>query len=216
MQNIFKIVLLIVALLCNVFAGFAQQKYDIGLRAYYTGYNVLLRWYPKDLDTYQKCVEEGFVVERRQQGSVEGWTTLSPILVGSFDEIYNLEKNRHEAAILNMILYKDQMMARIGREMPDSLPKVKAEYDEMTANPQAKSFFYAMFLLSAEFSVDISKYAALNYLDEKVQTQQGYEYRVRPKNNKLKLNCETVKITTNKKTELPRLSQLKSVRNDNK
>lgn len=200
--------------MCNAFAGLSQQKYDIKLKAFYTGYDVLLRWYPKDLDTYQKCVEEGFVVERRQLGVAEGWTTVSPILKGSYEEIANLEKKDKEATILNMILYKDQMEERIKHEMPDSLSKFREQYRQMTANPQAKSFFYVMFLLSTEFSVDIAKYSALNYLDDKVQTQQTYEYRVRPKNEKLKLNSETVKITTNKKTELPVLSQLKSLRDE--
>ena len=213
MRNINKLIVFVV-LLCNAFAGLSQQKFDIVLKAYYTGYNTLLRWYPKDIETYQKCVEEGFVVERRQPGSVEGWTTLSPIIKGSFGDIFNLEKKTKEAALLSMILYKDLTMERIKQEMPDSLDAFKEEYRQMTANPQAKSLYYAMFLLSTEFSVDIAKYAALNYLDDKVQTQQVYEYRVRPKNEKLKLSCEIAKITTNKKTELPAVSQLKSLRND--
>lgn len=213
MRNYSKI-LIAIALLCNAFAGFSQQKYDINLKAFYTGYEVLLRWYPKDIETYQKCVEEGFVVERRLIGSTEGWVELSPIYKGSYNEIADLERKDKEAALLNMILYKSQMEERIRREMPDSLSAFKEEYRQMTANPQAKSFFYAMFLLSTEFSVDIAKFSALNYLDNKVQTQQIYEYRVRPKNERVKLNCETVRIMTNKKTELPALSQLKSLRND--
>ncbi len=209
-----RLVFLIVALLCNTFVGFAQKKYDIALKAYYTGYGTLLRWYPKDLETYMKCVEDGFVVERRQPGSVEDWTVLSPIYKGSFGEIFNLEKKNKEAALLNMILYKDMMMERIKQEMPDSLSKFKEEYNQMTANPQAKSLYYAMFLLSTEFSVDVAKYAALNYMDDKVRTQQTYEYRIRPKNEKLKLTSEIVKLSTSKKTELPALSELKSKRND--
>ena len=138
MRNINKLIVFVV-LLCNAFAGLSQQKFDIVLKAYYTGYNTLLRWYPKDIETYQKCVEEGFVVERRQPGSVEGWTTLSPIIKGSFGDIFNLEKKTKEAALLSMILYKDLTMERIKQEMPDSLDAFKEEYRQMTANPQAKS-----------------------------------------------------------------------------
>ncbi|MCQ2233358.1 MAG: fibronectin type III domain-containing protein [Paludibacteraceae bacterium] len=201
----FLVLVLSILGLCNVVA---QTKYDIGLRLYYTGHDVLLRWYPKDLDIYQKCAEDGFIVERRQLGSVDGWIPIETVVKGSFDEISQLEKVDSKAGMLKLVLYKDRTIEEVTKNFPDSINIVKQSYKDMTSK-QSGPYFYGMFLLSAEFSVSLSKYAALNFLDETTQTQQEYTYRVRPRNAKLKYTSQEVTISTSRKTELPEMTQVK-------
>lgn len=203
-NSFFRILLLVSALLCGVAS--AQQKEDIGLRAFYTNGSVLLRWYPRDLKTYQSCAEDGFVIERRQQGDVEGWQEIGIIRKGSYEDITSIEWLEKNAEMLKLVLYKDRMIAELAKENPDSVKVYQKAYKDMQG--ESSAYFYGMFLLANEFSVPMSKYAALNFMDESVQTQQNYIYRVRPLNHKLKYTSQELNVGTFHKTELPPMSNV--------
>lgn len=200
----FYIILLVLANMCqNIFA---QEDFDIKLRVFYTGNNVLLRWYPQDYDTYVKCAKNGFVVERRQLGSAEGWQALSEVRIGSLNEFEQFESTEKNAGLFKYVLYKDELISRLSSTQPDSVKSLQNYYKQIQGD--SKNFLYGMMMLSTEFSVDLSRLAAVNFMDDMIRSQQTYEYRVVPANKSIKVKSEIVRLETSRRTQVMPMSKI--------
>lgn len=206
----FYIILFVLASMCQ--SLFAQEDYDIKLRVFYTGNHVLLRWYPQDYDTYIKCAKKGFVVERRQVGSAEGWQILGEVGIGSLNDFEELERKENNAGLFKYILYKDELINRLRATEPDSVKVLQNYYKQIQG--ESKNFLFAMMMLSTEFSVDLSRFAAVNFMDEMTSSQQTYEYRVLPADKSVKLKSEVVRLETNRRTQLKPMSTIQISRSD--
>ena len=200
----FYIILFVLASMCQ--SLFAQEDYDIKLRVFYTGNHVLLRWYPQDFDTYEKCAKKGFVVERRQVGDAEGWQILGEVGIGSLNEFEELERKENNAGLFKYILYKDELINRLRATEPDSVKALQNYYKQIQG--ESKNFLYGMMMLSTEFSVDLSRLAAVNFMDEMTRSQQTYEYRVLPADKSVKVKSEVVGLVTNHRTKLKPMSTI--------
>lgn len=200
----FYIILFVLASMCqNIFA---QEDFDIKLKVFYTGNNVLLRWYPQDYDTYVKCAKKGFAVERRQVGNVEGWQSLGVVEIGSLNEFEQWESKDSNAGLFKYILYKDELINRLRATQPDSVKVLQNYYKQIQGD--SKNYLYGMMMLSTEFSVDLSRLAAVNFMDEMTRSQQTYEYRVSPIDKSVKVKSEIVRLVTNRRTQLMPMSKI--------
>lgn len=186
----------------------AAQTADINVRAFYADNSVFLRWYPATYDIYMKCINDGFVIERRESSSAEGWSVVSTVKKADFSTIMNFSNQEPNVEILGVVLYKSQYIDHMLSSTPDLTKKdVEKKIAEMEKGNEA--YLYGMTLLQTEFSTNFAKFAALNYMDDKVRTQQSYEYRVRPANSKLNYSSSVVKVSTFRNDQFSAMSQLK-------
>ena len=203
-MNKIKSVLFFVVLLFNVGLGNAQ---DIFVRTFYTGNAVLLRWYPAKHDIYKACAKDGFVIERRQNGSADGWKAIETVHIGSFEEIDNLSRTEPNAELLNIVLYRDKVIDNYMKTHPDSSRQTILKHIEEVEKGHEK-FVYDMMLIQSEFSTNFAKYAGLNYMDERVNTQAVYEYRITPANSSLKYKSEVALVETNRKNTVCNMTRI--------
>ncbi len=184
---------------------FSQTKSDIAVRAFYYNKCVFLRWKVNDTKAYLKCSKDGFVVDRREAG--EPWQPMGQIRVGSYEEVDNYSARNKNGALLKLMLYKDEYMQQLIEENPTiNRDSLRRKFEKQTKGNDDQ--LYEFLLLGAEFSIDVAKFAALNYMDDHVLTQQNYEYRVRPADSKLKYSSEVVKVSTAKNYPIPQMSKL--------
>lgn len=192
-------------------AAVAEDGNDIELAAYYGGNYVLLRWYPQSIEVYQKCKAKGYVVERKLGN--EGWQTLSTVKPAPFATFSELQKKNKKAFLGSYILYPEET-AKLEEQTlneGDVLEEDSTGTDDDAADyatSESQDYLYKMSLVSCEFSVDLAKAMALNYSDEFVNTQQQYEYRVRPADDNLKYKCATIKVSTVRPQKLPAMSTI--------
>ncbi len=203
-MNKIKISLLFSLLLLNMGLSYAQ---DIFVRTYYTGNAVLLRWYPAKHDIYKACTKEGFIIERRQKGSAEGWKEMAVIRKGSYEEIRDLSRTEPNAEMLNIILYREKVIDEYMKAHPDSSRKVIEKHIEQVEKGHEK-FVYDMMLIQTEFNTSFAKFAALNYMDEEVHTQEVYEYRIKTVDPSLKYKSEVATVETNHKNTLCNMTRI--------
>lgn len=213
-DKFFKQIALSLLTLVMPMSAMAADEYDIELDTYYGGNYVLLRWYPQSIEIYKKCADKGFVVERRSGN--EQWQSLSTLKPGSYTDFAELEKKNDKAFLANYILHPDETVknAQVDENAPEDEDDKNDANDTDLKNKEEADIMYKMCLLACEFSVDMAKVMALNFRDDFVHTQQMYEYRVRPADESLNLNCRIKKVTTNKKQTLAPMATIKAENKD--
>jgi len=186
-------------------AVFAQSKSNIAVRAFYYNKNVFLRWKLDDAKSYLKCAKDGFEVERRQSG--EPWQTVGTVRKGNYVDIDDYCKKNDNGILLKVMLYKEEYLQQLFDENPTAdRDSIRRKFEKNIKG--SDDDLYEFLLLGSEFSVDVAKFAALNFMDDKVMTQQEYEYRIRPVDSKLKYTSEVVKVSTARNYSLPQMSKL--------
>ena len=105
-----KKIRLILIIIMSLFATLLStvEAADIKVRAFYADNSVFLRWYPSTYDVYMKCINEGFVVERREANSAEGWARVSEVKKADFNTIMGFVQKEPNVEILGIVLYKSQ------------------------------------------------------------------------------------------------------------
>ena len=205
-----KKIRLISIIIMSLFATLLStvEAADIKVRAFYADNSVFLRWYPSTYDVYMKCINEGFVVERREANSAEGWARVSEVKKADFNTIMGFVQKEPNVEILGIVLYKSQYIDHNLSSNPE-LTKRDAEKKIAEVEKGNEDYLYGMMLLQSEFSINFAKFAALNYMDDKVRTQQTYEYRVQPINSKLNISSDIAKVSTFHNDKLTGMSQIK-------
>ncbi len=205
-----KKIRLISIIIMSLFATLLStvEAADIKVRAFYADNSVFLRWYPSTYDVYMKCINEGFVVERREANSAEGWARVSEVKKADFNTIMGFVQKEPNVEILGIVLYKSQYIDHNLSSNPE-LTKRDAEKKIAEVEKGNEDYLYGMMLLQSEFSINFAKFAALNYMDDKVRTQQTYEYRVQPINSKLNISSDIAKVSTFHNDKLTAMSQIK-------
>ncbi len=204
-MKVFNLLLVIVLLILAVRGSHAE---DIKVRSFYKDGVVFLRWYPSSYEVYKKCVKDGFIVERREFDSVEGWMPVGEVKKASFDEILKYTKKERNIEILAFVLYENQYLDYLVQQDKylDRRGLEKRFADMMESGSEA--FLYGMTLLQSEFSTYFAKFAALNYMDDKVQTQLQYEYRIRSADASLNYESGVIHTSTHKNDILVPLTKL--------
>lgn len=214
------IVLIFLSFIVPMSAIAAEEEYDIELDTYYSGRYVLLKWYPQSYEIYKKCLEKGFTVERRVLG--EQWQTLGTIVPGSYAEFDELEKKVSKAVMPKYLLYPKQTEETLkledkkeGTEDESSSSNIVEEGTDID-NPDDANYLFQMCLMASEFSIDLARVMALNFSDEFLNTQQTYEYRVRPADVKLRMKCKVVRVHTGKRQALAPMAKIKAENKDHR
>lgn len=184
----------------------AEAAEDIMIDAYSARNYVLLRWYPQTIELYRKCAKEGFIVERRVVGE-RAWEQLEIVRPGSYNDFIEWSKKEDKALLVNYIVHKDEMLAH-AKDFVNQADSLKTIDMDEFEKPDEQSMLYAMGLIACEFSADLAKLAALNYLDERVQTQQLYEYRVVPAAKMKSVTSAIVKVNTGQQTKFAKPNTL--------
>lgn len=221
MKYLKYIVLTLLSFVMPVSAMAAEDEYDIELDAYYSGRYVLLKWYPQSYEIYRKCSEKGFTVERRVLG--EQWQTMGTIIPGSYADFTELERKEKKALMVKYLLFPEQTEQNLTLEdATDTEEETNKDNVDVNDNstdvndPDNANYLYQMCLMASEFSIDMARVMALNFSDEFVNTQQTYEYRVRPADDHLKMKCKVVRVQTNRKQALAPMAKIKAENKDHR
>lgn len=216
-MNIAKRLLCVLLLWVAATAAAHAEGEDIQLMAFSARNYVLLRWYPQSVEVYRKCKDAGFAIERRTVGESSTWERLEVVKPGSYNDFADLAKKDAKSLIMAFILHKDELLKHADdfKHLADSTESEPIDMSKFEKGPELE-MAYAMGLIASEFNPDLAKAAALNYLDERVHTQQNYEYRVVPAGNVKGISSAVLKVSTATATKLanPHMLEIKQTKNN--
>lgn len=204
MNNIKRIILLLMTTLLFVSYGWAADSKDIVVLSFNHGDSVSLRWAPGSEELFHRSVKSGYLVQRRVAGE-NAWQNISSVLKPVSEERLSvMEAMVPDAVALKEMLYPSQDRTASDSDVPEDPdgPRLESVPGEVGIED---ALLYMMTLFSCDVNRSVAEAAALLFVDKNVDKSAHYQYRVifADDEKAKKVNVSVVDVNMPVKTVLP-------------